>query len=127
MAEEIYYAWSPIRYGGEVSPQGILDPRSIKEVKFGEKVTAAAMGIDDADWEGLKAAGAVRTQKPPDLPEGYQGSVMDYWYAQLAEAGQPLDTTGGTGLLDEVERQAVAQAAAAEVAKVEKAGASGSK
>jgi hypothetical protein len=118
------YAWSPIRYGGDVK-DGQLVKDSVKTVAYGDSVTQDKLKVSDADWEALVEGGVVRKQKPPELAEGFTGSPMDALRAQLTEAGEPLDTTGGTSLMNEIERQEVAAKAQAEIQKAE--GASDSK
>ena len=67
------YAWSPILAGD-------------KSAKFGDEVTASGLGISKEDFEELVTSGAVRTKKPPKLPDGYQGSVIDFLREQIREA-----------------------------------------
>jgi hypothetical protein len=120
MADTLY-AWSPIRHGGVVKDGVVQD---VKTVEYGDTVTQDKLKISDADWDALVDAGVVRKQKPPELAEGFTGSPMDALRAQLTEAGEPLDTTGGTTLMNEVERQEVAAKAQAEIQKAEGAGGS---
>jgi len=67
------YAWSPILAGD-------------KSAKFGDEVTASGLGISKEDFEELALAGSIRSKKPPKLPEGYQGSVVDFLREQIKEA-----------------------------------------
>lgn len=67
------YAWSPIQAGD-------------KSAKFGDQVTAEKLGISKEDFEALVDSKAVRPVKPPQLPEGYQGSVIDFYREKAKEA-----------------------------------------
>jgi hypothetical protein len=71
---ETFYAWSPIR-----GDEGIV-------AKFGDEVTAEGLDVEDEDFEAMKEANVIRRLKPPELPEGYQGSVMDYYRDLVKEA-----------------------------------------
>ncbi len=68
-----YYAWSDIRYGGEVEVKKAPGGREIKVVtkrnvvQRGEKVTMKQLGIEKEEWQHLIDTGSVR---PYDIPEG---------------------------------------------------------
>jgi hypothetical protein len=73
MADKTLYAWSPIDAGD-------------KKLKVGDEVTASALGIDKEGLEDLVDSGAVRAKKPPKLPDGWQGSMVDFLRQEAREA-----------------------------------------
>lgn len=68
-----HYAWSPIRAGKN-------------SAKFGDTVTADKLGVSKEDFEAMVEAKSIREKAPPKLPEGYQGSVVDFLREQIKEA-----------------------------------------
>jgi hypothetical protein len=110
------YAWSPIRYGGEAGdPLNPSAPNTTYEtVDVGEEVDAGKLGISDEEFAALVESGAVRDiPYPEDVPQGK--SVTDHLRDVALAANEPVDTTGGTYLLDEAERMLVARATQQEV------------
>jgi hypothetical protein len=109
------YAWSPIRYGGEAGdPLNPFAPRDFKTVDVGEEVDAGKLGISDEEFDALVEGGAVRDiPYPEDVPQGK--SVSEHLRDLALAADEPVDTTGGTYLLDDTERMAVARATQQEV------------
>ena len=81
-----HYAWSDIVHGEEG-----------ETVEYGDSVSQSDLGVSDEDWADLVESGAVREEEPPELPEGYSGSVADFEKeqaeaeAKLAEAQAVLD------------------------------------
>jgi hypothetical protein len=71
-----YYAWSDIRGGTADEPVNVAR---------GAEVTQSKLGVGDAEWEELKASGAVRDKKFP-APDDFEGSAVDYLRQQLQEA-----------------------------------------
>jgi len=69
-----HYAWSPIR--GD------------KDAAFGDTVTKDKLGVSQEDWDAMVEAGSIRTTKPPKLPDGWQGSVIEYYQQQAKEAAE---------------------------------------
>jgi hypothetical protein len=72
------YAWSPIQAGD-------------KSAKFGEEVSASGLGISKEDFASLVESGAVRSKKPPKLPDDWQGSVIDFIRKEAREAFEGTD------------------------------------
>jgi hypothetical protein len=109
------YAWSPIRYGGETGdPQNPSAPTTFEMVNVGDEVDAGKLGISDEEFEALVESGAVRDiPYPEDVPQGK--SVSQHLRDVALAADEAVDTTGGTYLLDEPERMAVARATQMEV------------
>src|SRR6266496_2076463 len=70
MADDKYYAWGPIRVG--------KTDGSVGRVPAGTVVTPAKLGVSDADFAEMISSGAVRTLQYPDMPDGYQGSPIDF-------------------------------------------------
>lgn len=89
------YAWSPI-----LCDKGKIDA--------GSKVTKSGLGVSDEDWDSMVAAGSIREKKFP-VPEGFQGSVLDFYREQLKEA----QAMSGIGEEHEAE-MSLAEVAAAE-------------
>jgi hypothetical protein len=109
------YAWSPIRYGGEAGdPLNPFAPRTYEMLDVGEEVDAGKLGISDEEFDALVEGGAIRDiPYPEDVPQGQ--SVSEYLRNLALEKGEAVDTTGGTYLLDDTERMAVARATQMEV------------
>lgn len=80
MAAETYYAWSEVRYGTD-------DKGRVQSLKYGDPVTAAKLGIDadvaDAEMASLVESGAIRTEKPPEMPDTWRGSPREWYLEQL--------------------------------------------
>lgn len=72
------YAWSPILAGD-------------KSAKLGDEVTASSLGVSKEDFEDLVTSGAVRSKKPPKLPDGWQGSIIDFIRQEAREAFEGTD------------------------------------
>ena len=113
MAKGTYYAWSTIQVGGERDKDtGALS--GVKTINPGDSVSAADLDTDDEGFQQYVESGAVREV---EYPEGVpvQMSVRDYARQQLQEAGEAVETTGGTWMLNESEQQNVARAAQMEL------------
>lgn len=82
------YAWSPIQHGAERDETDPTVITSYKVVPMGATVTKDNLGVSDADFEAMVEANAIRNYPPPEMPKGYQGSVMDYLRDQLRQASQ---------------------------------------
>jgi hypothetical protein len=67
------YAWSPILAGD-------------KSAAMGDKVSKSSLGVDDADFDAMVEAGSIRSYPVPDMPEGFQGSVVDHLRAEIQKA-----------------------------------------
>ena len=78
MAESLY-AWTEIRYGADENGRP-------KSVAYGETVTKAKLNISDEEFRALMEAGSVRSTKPPELPETWGGSPIEYLREQAAQA-----------------------------------------
>ena len=90
MADATYYAWSPIR-GGKRTGEGDDAKVEAVNVAAGETVTASKLGVSKEEFQALVDSGAVRTQKYPDLPEGYQDSPVNFMRQQALEAAGDND------------------------------------
>lgn len=75
-----YYAWTEIKGSNIVIPRG-------------DKVTAAKLEIKEVEFQAMIDAGAIRTKQYP-VPDGYQGSAIDYMRDQLREATSVADDLG---------------------------------
>jgi hypothetical protein len=121
-SSDTYYAWSPIRYGGdkaedEGSLGGAAAP-NVQIVSVGDTVDAGTLGISDEDFQDLIDAGSVREMEPPkDIPDGM--SAMQAVRQRALDAGHSVDTSGGTHMLNEVEQMEVARAAQLDVEDTE--------
>lgn len=73
MAKNDMYAWSPILAGE-------------KSAAMGDKVTKASLGVEDADFNAMVEAGSIRSYPVPDLPENFQGSVVDHLRDEIRQA-----------------------------------------
>lgn len=87
-----HFAWSEIRYGAEVDKDGTLV--GYKTIPAGQQVSKSKLGVDDAGWEQLIEAGSVREYEYPDMPEGYNGSPIDFLRAQLAHVAGAVEGSG---------------------------------
>lgn len=85
MADPTYYAWSPIHYDSEGKGE-VGAPAKPKTLAIGEVATKAKLGIDDENFAALVEAGSVRERKPPDTPDGYSGSHVQFLLEQAREA-----------------------------------------
>lgn len=79
MADVTWYAWSPI-VGGTSD--------EVIKVAFGEEVTKSKLMLDNVGWLQLRESGAVRTIKPPDIPETWQDSPINYYLDQAKKAAE---------------------------------------
>lgn len=61
-----YYAWASIRHGVERDKADNTVITAVKEVKPGDTVTAAQLGISNDEFQYLIDSGAVREQKYPE-------------------------------------------------------------
>lgn len=68
-----FYAWSPILAGN-------------KSAKFGDEVSAEKLGVTKEDFAEMVDSRAIRTKRPPKLPEGWTGSVLDFIRKEAREA-----------------------------------------
>lgn len=91
------YAWSPILYGAEVDPDtGVMG--KAERIEMGETVSASDLDIEDADFDALVESGAVRPYAPPELPENFQGSVVDHLKDEARKAmGEDADVAFSLG------------------------------
>lgn len=66
-----HYAWSEIRFGGEVDNKKAPGGRDVKVVtkrnvvEWGSKVTQKDLGVDKDEWQHLIDTGSVRPYPPP--------------------------------------------------------------
>lgn len=118
MAQETYYAWSPIKVGGKYNEE-TQQVEDVKVINPGDAVTAADLEVDDEEFmEEYVRGGVVRPDAyPEDVPE--QKSVNQHLRDQMQEAGEAFETTGGTLMLNEAEQALVARAAQKEVEDAE--------
>lgn len=114
MAQETYYAWSPIKVGGKFNEE-TQQVDDVKVINPGDTVTAADLEVDDEEFmEEYVRGGVVRPDEyPEDVPE--QKSVNQHLRDQMQEAGEAFETTGGTHMMNEAEQALVARAAQKEV------------
>jgi hypothetical protein len=77
MADDTFYAWSPIRVGvGE----------EIKDIKPGDKVTASDLETDGEGFMAFVDSGAVRPYPYPDMPDtANQVSPIDFLRSKALE------------------------------------------
>lgn len=88
-----YYAWSPIH--GSPDADG-----KAKVIKLGDSVSKSDVE-DDADWDYLIEAGAIRTQQyPDDLGSGE--SPNDQWRRKMAELGAMGEMPAPPAVVEEV-------------------------
>lgn len=88
------YAWSDIRVGSAKHDQTV--PGEVKVIKFGDTVSASAVGGDDA-LRAMVEGGSVRETKPPQMPAEFQGSALDFVLQKREEEDENLLlTTGGS-------------------------------
>jgi hypothetical protein len=88
------YAWSEIRVGEAKHDQTV--PGKTTVIKFGDTVTADKVGGEEA-LQQMVEAGSVRDTKPPDMPDSFQGSPIDFVRAKREEEDEELlMTTGGS-------------------------------
>jgi hypothetical protein len=89
-----YYAWSPIATGRDEKTW------QMQYKKPGESVSASSLNVSETQFQQLVDSGAVRTAKYPDIPEEWEGSVLDWLRAQADEADTEEESlmvmTGGT-------------------------------
>lgn len=78
MANESWYAWSEIRGGDADGNVAILH--------FGEAVTADKAMVDEAGFAQLIESGAIRQVKPPEVPDTWQDSPINYLLDQAKKA-----------------------------------------
>jgi hypothetical protein len=85
LAEATYYAWSPILYDADnVTDASAGRP---KRLEVGDSVTKAKLGgVSDDDFKDLVESGAIRARKPPELPEGYNGSMVQFLQEEARKA-----------------------------------------
>lgn len=83
-----YYAWSPIRHGGEVKDGLVVN---VQTVAYGDSVSQKDLGVSDEDWQAMVEGGSVREVKPPELPEGYTGSPIQFMMEQARQAAEGGD------------------------------------
>lgn len=89
------YAWSDIRVG---APSEKDTPGKTTVVKYGEAVTADKLGgADKAQMNEYISGGVLRETKPPKLPDGWQGSPLDYVRMKAAESEETSDMLPSTG------------------------------
>lgn len=89
------YAWSDIRVG---EPAKDDKPGKLTTIKFGEAVTAEKLG--GADKEQMQAymdSGAIREIKPPDMPDTWQGSPLDFVRSEAEKADNNMEFLPHTG------------------------------
>jgi hypothetical protein len=72
-----YYAWGPIRAGTAEKPVN---------VKYGDTVTADKLSIAKEEFAALVESRAVRDTKPPELPDEWQDSPINFLRKQAADA-----------------------------------------
>lgn len=73
MAKGDMYAWSPILAGDN-------------SAAMGDKVSKSSLGVDDANFAAMVEAGSVRSYPVPDMPENFQGSVVDHLRNEIQQA-----------------------------------------
>ena len=98
MADTLY-AWSPILLDAEVDEKtGVIG--KTKRVEMGESVTKAKLGVDDANFAAMVEAGVLRPYKVPEMPENFQGSVVDHLRDEARKAssdvGEAAFSLGGS-------------------------------
>jgi len=89
------YAWSPIRVG---KPAKDDRPGEVTTIKFGETVTADKLGgADDEQMQAYIDSGAIRETKPPQMPDTWQGSALDFVRAEAEKADNNMEFLPHTG------------------------------
>lgn len=74
-----YHAWSPIKSAVKTGENAAGNPvMKLINVQHGEEVSADKLGISEKDFQDLVNSGAVREFAPPELPENYQDSPINY-------------------------------------------------
>jgi hypothetical protein len=118
MADETYYAWSPIKVGGKFNTE-TQQVDDVKVINPGDTVTAGDLEIEEEEFQSEYVnSGVVRPiEYPEDIPPGK--SAMQHLRDQAMEAGVAYETTGGTYLLDDAQQMAVAAAAQKELEDAE--------
>lgn len=86
------YAWTNVSAGD-------------KSAKYGEVVTASKLGISKEQFDAHVESGAFRTTKPPDLPETWQGSPVDYLRQQADQAGEDAAALAAYDVVEEKEEE----------------------
>ena len=86
------YAWSPIFHSVTSEKEGAKPTGA----EIGDTVSASSLGISKEDFAALVEAKSVRPSKPPELPEGYGGSMVD-WLREQAKAAEDADIAWGLG------------------------------
>ncbi len=89
------YAWSNIRVGEQTLKAD--SPGKVTTIKFGDAVTADKLGADDAQMKAYIDSGAIRETKPPQLPETWQGSPLDFIRAEAEKADNDMEFLPHTG------------------------------
>lgn len=85
-----WYAWSPILHDVTSEKEGSRPTGAA----IGDSVTASGLGVSEDDFEAMVEAGSIRDRKPPELPKGYQGSMVDYLREQIAAMSEMTDMAG---------------------------------
>lgn len=90
-----HYAWTDIRVGSAKHDQTV--PGEVKVIKYGDTVTASAIGGEE-ELNAKIESGSVREEKPPKLPDAYQGSPLDFLREERARLNddEVLVATGGS-------------------------------
>lgn len=97
MANETYYAWSPIRFGklGEMNAAGVVKVDA-GTVKVGEEVSAGKLGVSEEEFQAYIDSGAVRPQEFPELPENFQDSPINHIRRAVRTLQEEVSTPTGT-------------------------------
>lgn len=75
-----WYAWSEIRTAD-------ADGKAVT-LKFGQRVTAEKANVDEVGFAQLIESGAVRLTKPPEVPDTWQDSPINYLLDQAKKASE---------------------------------------
>ena len=99
MAEQKWYAWSPIQHTEvEGDTSGAVTPTS-DVVQPGSVVSADSLGVSDADWAALVEAGSVRSYPFPDMPAEFTGSPIDFLRQQMRRVEEEPEALAETELV----------------------------
>lgn len=81
------YAWSPIRSAEQFDEETKKAGASVTK-NVGDTVTQDEMYLSDEQWNQLVSSGAVRSYAPPEMPNTFQGSPIDFLKEQARKASE---------------------------------------
>lgn len=87
-----FYAWARIKAGN-------------KSANYGDSVTPGKLGIDKEQFEAHIVSGAIRTARPPEIPDTWQGSPNNWIRHQLQEQANAAEASLQAFDLGEIEEE----------------------